>query len=132
MSTQFYVATVNTPGCLPDTYSDDIPVFDSIKEAWKYQAEERTFEWDVTPIDECNCDCCTDDDSAILAEQTQIGVVSLPSVGRCKNDPHDLGRNYSVSPIDHDSQCGHCERTWNSTETPTPSARCPYEYEHEH
>lgn len=27
--------------------------------------------------------------------------------------------------------CGHCHKTWNDEETPTPSARCPYEYEHE-
>lgn len=30
----------------------------------------------------------------------------------------------------HDMTCGTCGRTWNSDETPTPAARCPYEYEH--
>lgn len=30
----------------------------------------------------------------------------------------------------HDMACGTCGRTWNSEETPTPAARCPYEYEH--
>lgn len=30
----------------------------------------------------------------------------------------------------HDMTCGTCGRTWNSEETPTPAARCPYEYEH--
>jgi hypothetical protein len=32
--------------------------------------------------------------------------------------------------------CGHCGRTWNdaniSSLTPTPSGRCPYEYDHEY
>ena len=31
-----------------------------------------------------------------------------------------------------DSECGHCGRTWNSLLTPTPAARCPFEYEHEY
>lgn len=31
----------------------------------------------------------------------------------------------------HDMKCGHCGRTWNDKETPTPAARCPYEYDHE-
>lgn len=30
----------------------------------------------------------------------------------------------------HDMTCGTCGRTWNSDETPTPAARCPYEYDH--
>jgi hypothetical protein len=32
------------------------------------------------------------------------------------------------------AECGYCGRTWNdaaiSSLTPTPAARCPYEYEH--
>lgn len=32
--------------------------------------------------------------------------------------------------------CGHCGRSWNdaatSSLTPTPSGRCPFEYEHEY
>jgi len=32
--------------------------------------------------------------------------------------------------------CGHCGRTWNdaaiSAYTPTPSARCPFEFAHEY
>ena len=32
--------------------------------------------------------------------------------------------------------CGHCGRSWNdaapSIWTPTPSGRCPFEYEHEY
>ena len=31
----------------------------------------------------------------------------------------------------HDMECGHCGRTWNDREMPTPAARCPYEYDHE-
>lgn len=31
-----------------------------------------------------------------------------------------------------DMKCGHCGRTWNSEELPTPAGRCPYEYEHEY
>ena len=33
------------------------------------------------------------------------------------------------------AQCGHCGRAWNDDKstgvTPTPSGRCPFEYEHE-
>jgi hypothetical protein len=32
-----------------------------------------------------------------------------------------------VSP---DSRCGECGRVWSSVATPTPSARCPFEYDH--
>lgn len=32
----------------------------------------------------------------------------------------------------HNMECGHCGRTWNDREMPTPSARCPYEYDHEY
>lgn len=32
----------------------------------------------------------------------------------------------------HDMQCGHCKRTWNYRETPTPAGRCPFEYDHNH
>jgi hypothetical protein len=31
----------------------------------------------------------------------------------------------------HDSRCGTCGRTWSSRATPTPSGRCPWEYDHE-
>ena len=31
---------------------------------------------------------------------------------------------------EHDSTCGHCGRTWSSIDTPTPAARCPFEYDH--
>lgn len=30
-----------------------------------------------------------------------------------------------------DSTCGTCGRTWHSVATPTPGARCPFEYDHE-
>ena len=33
---------------------------------------------------------------------------------------------------EHDSECGHCGRTWSSIKTPTPSARCPFEYDHDY
>lgn len=29
-------------------------------------------------------------------------------------------------------RCGHCGRTWDEAETPTPSGRCPFEYDHEY
>lgn len=37
-------------------------------------------------------------------------------------------------PCEHNDQvtCGHCNRSWCGTCTPTPSARCPFEYEHEY
>jgi len=31
----------------------------------------------------------------------------------------------------HDMTCGVCGRTWNDENEPTPSARCPYEYDHD-
>lgn len=33
--------------------------------------------------------------------------------------------------LSDDSTCGTCGRTWHSVATPTPSARCPFEYDHE-
>lgn len=30
----------------------------------------------------------------------------------------------------HDMKCLTCGKTWNNKETPTPSARCPFEHEH--
>lgn len=27
--------------------------------------------------------------------------------------------------------CGHCGKTWNDKDTPTPAGRCPYEREHD-
>lgn len=37
-------------------------------------------------------------------------------------------------PCDHNNlaTCGHCNRSWCDTCNPTPSARCPFEYEHEY
>lgn len=37
-------------------------------------------------------------------------------------------------PCDHNdlATCGHCNRSWCFTCNPTPSARCPFEYEHEY
>lgn len=37
-------------------------------------------------------------------------------------------------PCDHNDlvTCGHCNRNWCGTCTPTPGARCPFEYEHEY
>lgn len=32
--------------------------------------------------------------------------------------------------MNHDMTCGTCHRTWSSVETPTPAARCPFEYQH--
>jgi hypothetical protein len=32
----------------------------------------------------------------------------------------------------HDTRCGTCGRTWSSLDTPTPAARCPYEYDHDY
>jgi len=30
----------------------------------------------------------------------------------------------------HNMTCGTCGCTWNDSETPTPAARCPFEYDH--
>lgn len=37
-------------------------------------------------------------------------------------------------PCEHNDlyTCGHCNRSWCGTCNPTPSARCPFEYEHEY
>lgn len=38
---------------------------------------------------------------------------------------------FCESCMNHDSECLTCHRTWNSIETPTPAARCPYEWDHD-
>ncbi len=37
----------------------------------------------------------------------------------------------SIGPSIADSECGTCGRTWDSVVTPTPAARCPFEYDHD-
>lgn len=41
----------------------------------------------------------------------------------------DLVR-HEAGPSIADSECGTCHRTWDSVTTPTPAARCPFEYDH--
>lgn len=48
---------------------------------------------------------------------------------------YDWNDGYPRQIIDL-ATCGHCGRTWNdatvSHMTPAPSARCPFEYDHEY
>lgn len=89
-----YVATVNITGYLP--MDDEPPVFDSIKGAWEYLADEReAYENDTdaeyysSTLDE-------------LREMTTVGSVwgETPDY----DGGHDLGLLYTVTEVDDDDQ----------------------------
>jgi hypothetical protein len=63
---------------------------------------------------------------SVLHTGYPIGVVEVFNV-----DAYELG-----NPDAAVTTCGHCGRSWDdnhvSSWTPTPSARCPFEYDHEY
>lgn len=105
-----YMATINTPGYLPE--DDDPPVFDTASEAWTWLADERqTWEIDMEPDEHYSMD---DPDRfelsevvADLREQAAVTAEEIPTVMEClwghsvgrRGDPHDLGQSYCVTPV---------------------------------
>jgi hypothetical protein len=120
-ATTSYVVVSNTPGYLPE---DDDPFvtddLDAAKAALRDDVERH--------LDH-------------LADDPDIGPEG-PSVSWSDDETscyvvrneheHDLGRVFEIISHPHDSTCGHCGRTWSSEMTPTPAARCPFEYDHEY
>lgn len=119
-----YIATINTPGYLPD--SGDIAVFDTATEAWEYLWDERnrhieeTYDGEADPDgnpwgeDECldilsaNVSCAsgmhanTEPYPGCLTDGT--GTVTGPTPGY--EGDHDLGLAYTVTA--HESVCSYC------------------------
>ena len=112
MTTQ-YVATINTPGYLPE---DEPPIFDTAREAWFYLYQESIRAWDGAMMDGAPCPVCNDEaeshgplglcddddeDSRALgaaARTNTPGTVYTRTPGY--DGAHDLGRAYCVTEID--------------------------------
>jgi hypothetical protein len=124
MSTN-WEAIINVPGYLP--MDDDQHVFETARDAWQYLIDERARDCDDWEDPE-GCGCLDPLHAARSGEGA--GVVYLPTPG--SDSDHDLGLAYSVVELGDQVTCGHCGRSWWDKITPTPSARCPYEYEHEY
>jgi hypothetical protein len=107
MSTR-YVATINTPGYLPQ--DDDPPVFDTAYEAWSYLADERERSEDdaVDPggadwpysvtVAELHDAAGHNDPERALGEGTVYD--STPGY----TGSHDLGLAYSVTAIEEEEE----------------------------
>lgn len=109
-----YMATINTPGYLPE--DDDPPVFDTASAAWAWLASERVrIEEDHEPGDYFDE---TDPDQYELSEvvdalqemavtTTDSEALGVPdcvvghTMGR-RGDSMDLGVAYCVTPVEHD------------------------------
>lgn len=100
-----YVATINVPGYLP--MDDDPPVFESIKAAWEWLAQERQREEDAAemPGDSYSGTVLALEAmaNATMADGTPYqrrGTVYGSTPGYDGN--HDLGLAYSVTEVDHE------------------------------
>jgi hypothetical protein len=93
-----YVATVNTPGYLPQ--DDDPPVFDTPREAWRYLVSEVERSWDDYPEDG-NGACVEAHTQLHNINQDEPGVVYAPTPGY--DGSHDLGTAYCVSIVEDES-----------------------------
>ena len=115
-----YIATINTPGYLPD--GDDGPaVFDTAAEAWAYLRAEREEAWDeaeqAMPVQ----------DRVILgtAERgAEPGSVTLTTPGY--DGDHDLGKAYSVTAREGVT-CVDCGAVFADTDT----AQAHWDSEHD-
>lgn len=87
-----YVATINTPGYLP--WDDEPPVFETIREAWDYLAEERNRAWNDTEGMGPDWDPVMND-MANAGQQGLTGAVYGSTPGY--EGDHDLGLAYCVS-----------------------------------
>jgi len=106
-----YVATVNTPGYLPQ--DDDPPIFDTAREAWDYLADERKrHEDDATEYGEYDPYTGTVNVLERCAEGIeaawQDAGLDIDGTGTVYGDTpgydgsHDLGLAYSVTYTDED------------------------------
>lgn len=99
-----YVATISTPGYLPDV-DDPPPAFDTAHAAWEYLREEHAGSWnDVEvpgglddPLPEPWAGQYHGVDAALTAASLRPGTVQGPTPGY--TGEHDLGVAYSVTAI---------------------------------
>lgn len=112
-----YVATINTPGYLPD--ADEPAVFDTAAEAWWSLYHERCDAERDAPCDLCDDtmthgvtgDCDDDSEtgrglakrakwaaSGLVCDWETVGTIHGPTPGY--RGDHDLGLAYSVSEIE--------------------------------
>lgn len=82
-----------------------------------------------TVSDPCDYRGATGED--MLADPARYHIGCDHSTGYCEYEDDDDMDEEEEDCEDHDRQCLTCFRTWNSVETPTPAARCPYEYDHD-
>lgn len=93
-----YVATINTPGYLPEDC--DPPLFDTAREAWQYLVSEVERSWDDYP-DDANGACVDAHTQMHNLDQSREGTVYAPTPGY--DGFHDLGLAYSVSIAEDES-----------------------------
>lgn len=89
-----YVATINTPGYLPD--SDDPPTFDTPRDAWQHLVSEVDRFWDDFPED-TNGACVDAHSQMHNIDQSKPGVVNAATPGY--EGDHDLGVAYCVTDV---------------------------------
>ena len=111
-----YIATISTPGYLPDT-TDDPPIFDTAREAWEYLYHERNSdEWDREPFEVEGeehdhgpytlCSVCSEREDSETGDALYanaiggilVGTVYGPTPGY--DGDHDLGIAYSVTEVE--------------------------------
>ncbi len=91
-----YVATVNTPGYLPQ--DDEPPVFDTAREAWEYLADQREREEEDSEPDAPADQELSDTYHELWLHRDEPGTVYGPTPGY--QGSHDLGLAYCVTPVD--------------------------------
>lgn len=94
-----YLATINTPGYLPD--SDDLAVFDTAADAWAYLIDEYAMAWNDTdyahgdePLPPALKEAY---DSGVAALQAATGEGSVTLATPGYDGDHDLGKAYTVT-----------------------------------
>lgn len=141
-----YVATINTPGYLPQ--DDEPPAFDAAQEAWAYLASEREREEDGatyapgTDTGEYSDDWLTlnyiangehvhgspHEDTPTSADGSGTVYGGTPGY----DGDHDLGQAYSVVRVDHSDYPHHagylvdCEACKAKCHCEPGSAECVY------
>lgn len=90
-----YIATINTPGYLPDS-DGDLAIFDTAKEAWTYLADEREEAFDQAEVDPAGDPALALMGQIILGQvDAEVGTVTGITPGY--DGDHDLGKAYSVT-----------------------------------
>lgn len=95
-----YTAIVNVPGYLPQ--ADEMPLFNTPREAWEYLAEDRKYGVECMDLDPD-----TDETYAEIRRQAEKGSTDYVwGTTPGTDSPHDLGLAYSVIEIIECPECG--------------------------